>query len=163
MFKCFDCGHLFDRGEERRVVEMHGEEYLACPSCGGAYEETVQCKSCGGHFFEDDLYNGLCEMCIGEKMTLKNMMQYLEDSCLEQDFYLEEYYKSSVNHASEELIKVARDGFMWKLNLDKLNHYGVPGFESELVGMMRAFIVDDHFGLFDYAEWINKKEGRSNG
>lgn len=163
MFKCFECGHLFERGEEKRYTEMHGESYLACPICGGAYEETNQCSCCGGHFFEDELYNGMCEECIGENMTLENMVKYLDDSSLEEDFYLEEFYHSSIHFASDELIDLARNGFMQKVAIEKLNHYGDGPFESEHVSMMRKFIVDDHFGLYDYAEWLNKKEEKKNG
>lgn len=158
VYKCFECGHLFESGEERRVIEDHGEEYLACPCCGGAYEATVQCKSCEGNFFENVLYNGWCINCLGEKMTINNMRQYLKDSNIEADFYLEEFYESNVTYATESLIKLARDGFMSALRADELNHYGERGFESQYIEMMRKFIVDNGFGLYDFAEWLNKRE-----
>lgn len=168
MFKCFECGHLFEHGEERRVVEAHGEEYLACPVCGNAYDETIQCKRCGAHHFEDDLYNGLCTECIGELMTLPNMKQYLEDVGLEEDFYIGEVYKSNFEYVSPELLDLARCAFnkmTIKEVLDAAEPKGnVPdGYESPQTVMMRKFIVDDHYGLYNFAEWWNKKEDKKNG
>lgn len=159
MFKCFECGHLFERGEEKRYTEAHGESYLACPICGGAYEETEQCTRCGSHHHEDHLWNGLCIDCLGELMTLKNMQAYLEENNLEQDFYIEEFYESSVHFVSKELIDLAHGGFLQAVQLDRLS----GGDGEKYVEQMRKFIVDDHFGLYDFAEWWNKKEEKKNG
>lgn len=159
MFKCFECGHLFDRGEEKRYTEMHGESYLACPICGGAYEETVQCNICGSHHFEGELYNGLCIDCIGERMNFGNMQAYLEENNLEQAFYVDEFYESNVHYASKELIELCRSGFNQKVKIDRLYNRE----ESQYIEMMRKFIVDDHYGLYDFAEWLNKKEEKKNG
>ena len=154
MFKCFECGHLFEMGEEKRYTEMHGESYLACPICGGSYEETKQCTRCGSHHHEDHLWNGLCLDCLGELMSLENMQSYLEENNLEQDFYIEEFYESSVHFVSKELIELSRNGFNQKVKIDRLYHRE----ESQYIEQMRKFIVDDHFGLYDFAEWWNKKE-----
>lgn len=163
MFKCFECGHLFESGEEKKYVEAHGEEYLACPYCGGSYEETVQCKHCGSHQFEEDLYNGWCAECIGGMMTTFNMKQYLKDNNLEEDFYIGEVYKSNFDYVSPELLDLARCSFNKMFIEDVLNASkpdgAVPdGYESQQTIMLRKFIVDDHYGLYDYAEWLNKKE-----
>lgn len=46
MFRCLDCGHVFEAGEESRWVERHGfhsgpyEKWSGCPLCRGAYEEV---------------------------------------------------------------------------------------------------------------------------
>lgn len=159
MFKCFECGHLFERGEEKRYTEMHGESYLACPICGGSYEEAEQCTRCGSHHHEDHLWNGLCIDCLGELMTLENMQAYLEENNLEQDFYIEEFYESSVHFVSKDLIELARNGFNQKVKIDRLYNRE----ESQYIEQMRKFIVDDHFGLYDFAEWWNKKEEKKNG
>lgn len=158
MFKCFECGHLFEHGDEQKIVEPHGEEYLACPVCGNAYEETVQCRNCESHHFEDDLYNGWCAECIVEKMTFNNMRQYLSDSSLESDFYLGEFYESSIDYASPALIKLARGGFL-EVYLDEADHHpGQKPDENKYAVMLRKFILDDHYGMYDYAEWLNKRK-----
>lgn len=158
IYKCFECGLLFESGEEKRIIEDHGEEYLACPCCGGAYEATVQCKSCEGNFFEDDLYNGWCIECLGRKMTFNNMRQYLQDSALEEDFYIGEFYKSSCDYSSPELIKLARGGFLEAYLLEADRNPGQCSNDNKYAVMLREFILDDHYGLYDYAEWINKRE-----
>lgn len=44
MYKCKDCGEVFD--EPHHVVERHGfddgyaEHFYVCPNCGGTYEEV---------------------------------------------------------------------------------------------------------------------------
>ena len=158
MLKCFECGHLFECGDEKRVVESHGEEYLACPVCGGAYEDTEECMGCGSRHFEDDLYNGWCAKCLGKKMTFNNMRQYLADSCLEEDFYIGEFYGSSFDYVSPELVKLARGGFLEKYLLEADKHPGMMPEDNKYAVMLRKFIVDDHYGLYDFAEWLNKRE-----
>lgn len=52
MFKCPDCGHIFDIPHE--YEERHGfthgpfEKWSVCPACGqSGYEEAVECAICG--------------------------------------------------------------------------------------------------------------------
>ena len=165
MLKCFECGHIFECGEEKRYTEPHGEEYLACPLCGGSYEETIACTRCGGYFHENELFNGLCSECVGDYMTADNMKKYLEENGLEEDFYIEELYKSSFTYVSPELLDLARCAFnklVFNSVLDKVDQRGaVPNkYEAPQIAMMRKFILADQFGIYDFAEWINKKEGR---
>lgn len=62
MYKCAECGHLFEEGEEKKWREDRGEywgslcteEMSGCPLCGGEYEEAVPCKICGGYGEMDD-------------------------------------------------------------------------------------------------------------
>ncbi len=96
-YKCVECGHIFENGEEDRWMESLGEfwgtpcseEVSGCPLCHGGYEETKKCSICGSEEWEDDLHgqagNDLCacdeciqkyafnaEMCykIGQKSTV---------------------------------------------------------------------------------------------
>lgn len=49
MYRCYDCGHMFEEGEQKTRREEYGEIIEGCPICGGAYEETEPCKICGGY------------------------------------------------------------------------------------------------------------------
>lgn len=75
MYRCIECGRIFEEGEEAVWYEDRGEYWgipcrervTGCPSCRGDYEEVFQCEECGEWFFEDELEDGLCEDCINEK------------------------------------------------------------------------------------------------
>lgn len=72
MFKCVECSHLFEVGEEKTYTEYMGEchgasayeTFKVCPVCGGDYEETKSCAICGAEHFEDDLQGGVCADCL---------------------------------------------------------------------------------------------------
>ena len=71
-YKCCDCGHIFEDGEEAVWYDTHGlerppyEKMSGCPICKGAYEETVQCDVCGSDHLENELSGGVCDECINE-------------------------------------------------------------------------------------------------
>ena len=77
-YKCTECGHIFEEGEEKIEYEFLAEAWgrpiyeknSYCPCCGSAgFEEADWCKSCGGLFIADDLYiyDGYCEECANQK------------------------------------------------------------------------------------------------
>ena len=74
MFKCLDCGNLFEEGEEAVFYEDRGEYWgvpctermTGCPLCKGDYDELFMCKDCGDWHYEDELTDGLCENCREE-------------------------------------------------------------------------------------------------
>lgn len=73
-YKCLDCGHIFEYGEEAVWSEFRGEcfgvesyeKMDGCPLCKGDYEETVKCSICGSEHLEDELNGGVCDECIDE-------------------------------------------------------------------------------------------------
>ena len=75
MYKCLDCGHIFEDGEEKRYTENVGEcfgfpayqEFRSCPICGGDFEETVRCEICGEEHLSEELNGGVCDSCIDQK------------------------------------------------------------------------------------------------
>ena len=89
-FKCLDCGHIFEDGEQATwreyMGECHGspayEEFSGCPICKGDFEETKQCEICGGEFLEDELLGGcVCEDCVEEhKRDLKTCYAIAEST-----------------------------------------------------------------------------------
>ena len=69
MFKCLECGHLFEDGEQENWVEMHGlsyngEQFSGCPLCKGSYEKIEPCKICGS--YEHDIKEEYCDVCVKE-------------------------------------------------------------------------------------------------
>lgn len=73
-YKCLNCGHIFEEGEQACWNESRGEfwgspcseEMSGCPLCNGAYEKTTPCKICGSEHLEDELNGGVCNECIDE-------------------------------------------------------------------------------------------------
>lgn len=74
MYKCVECDHIFEEGEQAEWYEDRGEFWgtpcservSGCPKCRGSYEEVFECKRCGAWSFEDELDDGLCELCQDE-------------------------------------------------------------------------------------------------
>jgi hypothetical protein len=73
-YKCLECGHIFEDGEEAHWSESRGEfwgrpcseEMTGCPLCKGDYAETEPCDICGSAHLPDELTSGVCEECIEE-------------------------------------------------------------------------------------------------
>lgn len=82
MYKCLDCGHLFEDGEQRtyreNVGECHGstsfQEFSICPVCGGDYEEIKPCKICGT--YEHECEEEYCDNC--KKDVRKRFSEFVE-------------------------------------------------------------------------------------
>ena len=72
MYKCLECGNLFEEGEQATWQESRGEfwgsicnETLSgCPVCKGEYEKTVKCSICSSEHLEDELISGVCNDCL---------------------------------------------------------------------------------------------------
>lgn len=83
MFKCKDCGHLFEYGEEKRWKEDHGEDWSACPCCGGEYDEIKSCKMCWS-YEEMQVDGGLyCDDCI--EKTKKKLARIISENFTEKE------------------------------------------------------------------------------
>ena len=73
-YRCLDCGHIFEEGEQARWNESRSEFWgvacsenmSGCPLCKGEYEETVRCAVCRAEHLEDELNGGVCDECIDE-------------------------------------------------------------------------------------------------
>ena len=83
MYKCVECGHIFEKGEEKHWTESRGEFWgmpasetmTGCPRCGGDFEETQPCVICGTETSWDALSGGVCFGCLSN-------YQYDTDTCL---------------------------------------------------------------------------------
>lgn len=73
-FVCYDCGHIFEDGEQAHRNENRGEywgsscseDVSCCPLCGGEYAKSVPCAICGSEHLEEELSGGVCDECIDE-------------------------------------------------------------------------------------------------
>lgn len=74
MFKCIECGHIFEDGEQARWTETHGEVWECCPICKGGYEEIEPCKICGT--YDHECQEEYCEDC--KKDVKKRFAEFVE-------------------------------------------------------------------------------------
>jgi len=77
MFKCMDCGCVFE--EPKTTIEYHGLDYgyesqRSCPNCGSTdYKDSVACDICG----EEAWGSCYCENCKSEtRAMLKTDFNY---------------------------------------------------------------------------------------
>ena len=79
MYKCEDCNHTFEDGEQLTRTEPHGEQITGCPLCGGNFKEAKQCKICETYDIEDD--EEICKSCKNDlkKNIIKIFLNYNED------------------------------------------------------------------------------------
>lgn len=69
MYKCLNCGHIFDEGEQAYWDEPRrdwSERHSGCPLCKHSYEKTVRCQICESEHLKNELLGGVCEECIDE-------------------------------------------------------------------------------------------------
>lgn len=154
MYKCLECGHVFDEGEERRWTEPHGEPMAGCPVCGCAYDEAYQCDECGAYCLSDELYSGLCVDCAAKIASPRALADYAEsDPLIAEEFY-SYYYDSFIADTSAQLRQLLRGGLLQRASLESLNGY------IDTRKKCRNYITADEERLTNFAEWI--KKGRRN-
>lgn len=96
VFRCNDCGHIFDEGEEYTWQESRGEfwgspcsETLSgCPICKESYSEVFPCKICGSYACEDG--EDFCENCQVD--VQKRFKAMLDEFTMEERELLNELY-----------------------------------------------------------------------
>ena len=149
-YKCLECGHIFEDGEEWRWVEPHGERMTGCPICGCAYDEAYQCDRCGSFHLSDELYHGLCLDCLKELAPPHNIADWCEtDALLAEQFY-GFYYDSLIADSSEQLRQLLRGGLLQRYSLDKLQR------RHDAADRCFEFINSSEENRYDFAEWIKK-------
>jgi hypothetical protein len=85
-YKCLECGHIFEEGEQAEWEERHSldttpyEKWSGCPLCRGDYGEAVRCVCCGAEFLEEELTDGVCDGCVED---LKDQYRYNPTKCYE--------------------------------------------------------------------------------
>lgn len=166
MYKCKNCGHLFDDGEQKHVVEKHGfsdgmyEEYDSCPVCGASdFEETKRCLSCGGEFLKGELIDDkFCYQCLIEDADPDTFLSFLdaEKPASDKIGWLEDFVYYSIlcvetpKYGSFESKQICRDLYLRAVASDKINRCNKT---KEMIE--NFFLVAD--GLEeDFAEYLVK-------
>ncbi len=176
MFKCHDCGHIFDECEAETRNEYHSEvpggayeRFMCCPCCeSDEIEETRRCKNCEGEFLPDELIGGYyCEECLKASLTAENFIAFGKDA--------------DRNMANYQLHTVEHFMLVWVFGV---NDKDISGSSVEFRALMEAefknaaeahrtamkcgtddkFIeqiwnyLEDYKMLDDFAEWLYEKE-----
>ena len=165
MYRCENCGHLFEDGEqvvwhENYGAEIGGEMFAGCPMCNGGYEEVHQCKECDEWHAEDELYFGWCEKCLRETINYDTFFEYCEANKGEQ--YLDIFVMSELlggmdcpKNVSYDFHQLMIDTYKERAEWGKISEK----FEGFLPACIR-FIMDDDgsIGRENYADWLNSKK-----
>ena len=171
MYRCVNCGNLFEEGEQAVWKETHGldsppyEKFSGCPVCRGDYEEVHQCKECGDWHTDDELYEGWCEDCLRETINYDTFFEYCEANKDEQ--YLDIFVMSELLGGMDCPDNVSYDFHQLMIDLYKKR---VDGIKKDIALFNRTFdgfidvcirfIMDDDgdSGRENYADWLNKRE-----
>ena len=171
MFKCCECGHLFEDGEQAVWEEKHGfidgpfEKWSGCPLCKSDYEEVHQCKECEEWHTEDELYDGWCEKCLRETINYDTFFEYCEANKDEQ--YLDIFVMSELlggmdcpNNVSYEFHELMVDTY--KARVDDIKSAMTASYKAviDILPACICFIMDDdgESGRENYADWLNSKK-----
>jgi len=161
MYKCVDCGHIFDEGEQLVIKDDHGmgggfyETFSVCPVCGGGYDQTENCHVCGGEHLEEELFDGICEECLAQAIDYDNVFCYLTETNRLEHFMFEAYFGSPIpKSCSAKLSKTLAEWFLRQRNDDLLRD------KTDFLDICKKYILEDDgdYGKQDFAEWLKRKE-----
>ena len=171
MYRCTECGNLFEEGEQATWEERHGldsppyEKWSGCPICKGDYEEVYQCKECGDWHTEDELYDGWCEKCLRDTINYDTFFDYCEankDEQLLDIFVMFELLDcmDCPENVSPEFHQLMVDTFKARVEATKAALTEEYRKYTDILPVCIRFIMDDDgaIGRENYADWLNKRE-----
>ena len=165
MYRCCECGNLFEEGEQATWEETHGldsppyETMSGCPVCRGDYEQVYQCKKCGDWHSDDELYDGWCKKCLIETIDYDTFFEYCESN--KDENYLDTFVMCYLLNC-EEVPKYPSLDFHYLMIETYKRRVAdaklLKGHFDFLADCIR-FIMDDDgsIGRENYAYWLNKK------
>lgn len=92
IYKCYECGRVFDDCEVATIVEPYGERHSGCPNCGGAYGEAEKCYICQEYSAVEFMKGNICHDCIFESMNETIAEEFFLATKRFADFMLTEFY-----------------------------------------------------------------------
>lgn len=168
MYRCCECGNLFEEGEQavwyENQGEYHGvtvwERFSGCPVCKGDYEEVHQCKECCEWHTEDELYDGWCEKCLRETINYDTFFEYCEANKGEN--YLDTFVMCYLLNC-DEVPKYPSWDFHQLMAETYKRRVANTKLLGEKFGFLEdciRFVMDDDgsIGRENYADWMNKRE-----
>ena len=172
MYRCKECGNLFEEGEQAVWEERHGldsppyEKWSGCRVCYGDYEEVHQCKKCGDWHSEDELYSGWCEKCLRESITYDTFFEYCEAN--KDENYLDIFVMCDLLNCDENPKHPSFEFHQLMIKCYKESVEAVISWENADGGQhpdafldrCTRFIMDDdgYIGRENYADWLNKQK-----
>lgn len=157
MYKCLDCGHLFEEGEEKIKKEYMGcflggsyvEESSVCPHCGGDFEETEECKCCGKPFRAEELYSGYCEDCAEKKITYQNALEFFQEEDSVCDFIFVEVFKlPKCEVKTDELRSAMKELFLRYVADDRIRNV------ENFLDLIKAYIFRSSSTVSRFMEFV---------
>ena len=166
MFRCCECGNLFEDGEQAVWEETHGldsppyEKWSGCPICKGDYEEVHQCEECGDWHTDDELYDGWCEKCLRETINYDTFFEDCEANKDEQ--YLDIFVMSELLGGMDCPKNVSWDFhcLMGKVYKEEVDRAKASPELFCFLDVCKRFIMDDDGsnGRENYADWLNNRK-----
>lgn len=172
MYRCENCGHLFEDGEQAVWEEKHGldtppyEKWDGCPLCHEGYEEVYQCKECEKWYAKSELYDDWCEKCLCETINYDTFFEYCEankeDNYLDV-FVMQEFFDVKMpEHSSYDFHALMV--WVYKERVAIANAYRNIFHEEshrDFLTSCKRFIMDDDDGYEReyYAEWLLQEKG----
>ena len=166
MFKCVNCGHIFEEGEQAVKSDRHGfrygpaEEYSACPLCGCTdLDRTVRCRKCGGEYLEEEMHGSICDECVTDAINYDSFLEFATSNARDSDDsdVLEDFIFKMIFHvktpslSSYDLKQECREIYQRRVATEKLLR------SNDLVGNIRDYMsswaIRD-----DFADWLEEKE-----
>jgi len=136
MYKCTDCGHIFDEGEWGSYTEHHpygnttaDETFLVCPVCGGDFEETTRCLHCEGEFLFDELLSGYyCFDCVESALDYDSFLDFatsgvnraIQIDTLEDFIFSELFHVDTPKRSSSDLKAYCREIYLREVANDRI-------------------------------------------
>ena len=166
MYRCCECGNLFEEGEQAIWEETHGldsppyEKFSGCPVCKGDYEEVRQCKKCGNWHTEDELYDGWCEKCLRESINYDTFFEYCEANKDERylDIFVMSEFLGGMNcpkNVSFDFHQLMIETYIGRVKWAK-RYENLDGFLDSCI----RFVMDDdgESGRENYADWLDNRK-----
>lgn len=157
MYKCLECGHIFDAGEESIYYEKHGldtppyEKFSACPVCGGDFEETYRCKKCLGEYIEEELWDGYCGECLRDAMDYNTLLAYLKKWDELADFVFTHIFRCAVPASG-----VDGNERLEQMLLEQYNKYAEKDSKEFRMICKKYLVVEAEY----YMDFVKSKEGK---
>ena len=87
VYRCEECGHIFEEGEQAVWREDRGEfwgspcseEMSGCPICKGAFSEAENCKICGSYENVEDGFCNACQIDVVKRFTIIINKEFSEE------------------------------------------------------------------------------------